>query len=330
MEYDCKKKICVVTVTYGNRISFLNEVIEFLNLQIYHPEFLIIVNNGSVVDHLSSCKASFIKIKTINLEKNTGSANGFLVGIQSALTMNIDYIWLLDDDNRPEPDALQQLISSHKALNYSGNIALLSTRIVGGQYRKVRNDIKPGDFLGFNIKTFFSNLSSYKPKKKDSPITDLRKIQTAPYGGLLMPKELLQKVGLPNSDFVSYEDDIEFSSRIADHNGIIYQCSKSIIKDIDISWSIKRDRINILISEQSTPYRLYYSVRNRCYLEYRRADNKMLFILNATIKLLSIAINALIYSKNKIKTIQKFIIIKNACIDGIKGSLGQRKDYENL
>ena len=49
------------------------------------------------------------KISLIKLSKNTGSANGFKVGIETAVK-EFNFIWLLDDDNKPRKNALEVLV----------------------------------------------------------------------------------------------------------------------------------------------------------------------------------------------------------------------------
>ncbi|WP_449598724.1 glycosyltransferase [Niallia sp. Marseille-Q9988] len=102
--------VIVVTVTYGNRINLLDEVISVLRSDNYINE-IIVINNGSSTD-LKKYFETNSKVRVVDLLNNTGSANGFNVGIEMArANSNCEYIWLLDDDNKPENNALELLIS---------------------------------------------------------------------------------------------------------------------------------------------------------------------------------------------------------------------------
>lgn len=63
--------------------------------------------------------------------KNTGSATGFSAGIEYAINSGSKYLWLLDDDNKPECGSLQQLLTQYIKLCESTpeeNLAVLSYR----------------------------------------------------------------------------------------------------------------------------------------------------------------------------------------------------------
>ena len=123
--------VCVVIVTYGDRINFLSKVISKCIEEDKVKKIYIVDNN-------SSCNKFFFdriktnKIEWIKLNSNTGSANGYHVGIKYAYeTSNCDLIWLLDDDNLPEENALNELLYEYNnklLLNKNTIIALQSKR----------------------------------------------------------------------------------------------------------------------------------------------------------------------------------------------------------
>ena len=104
-------KYFAVTVTYGDRAKYLTQVIASLIDQ--GVDTIVIVSNGSEsnslaqireLTHIHSC------IALLDLGENTGSANGFSKGIAYAYDHGADFIWLLDDDNKPEKGALDVLV----------------------------------------------------------------------------------------------------------------------------------------------------------------------------------------------------------------------------
>src|SRR5690606_29278945 len=49
------------------------------------------------------------KVRLIELQHNTGSANGYAVALEAALAGDADYIWMMDDDNAPTAAAVSIL-----------------------------------------------------------------------------------------------------------------------------------------------------------------------------------------------------------------------------
>ena len=48
------------------------------------------------------------RLKVIYLDENTGSAGGYKLGLEEAYKCNeCEFIWLLDDDNKPQKDSLK-------------------------------------------------------------------------------------------------------------------------------------------------------------------------------------------------------------------------------
>ena len=103
--------VCSVIVTYSDRFSFLSEVINGLWKE--KIDVVVIINNGasnSSTEQIFSLQKKYpSRIITYSYEKNQGTAVAFKKGIQIACESHCDYIWILDDDNKPENDSLQEL-----------------------------------------------------------------------------------------------------------------------------------------------------------------------------------------------------------------------------
>src|SRR5689334_9828215 len=124
----------VVTVTYGNRHMFLEQVVSeaFAN----GASKVIIVDNGSALTSKQAIKElerNFNgRLVIVTLSENCGSAFGFKVGLEYALSYSdCEYIWLLDDDNKPAEGALAELFRQRDQLGQvirSDELALVSLR----------------------------------------------------------------------------------------------------------------------------------------------------------------------------------------------------------
>ena len=135
-------KVCAVTVTYGNRFHLLKQVIKACFKE--GVDRMIIVDNASNENskkQLKKYEENNERIKVIYLDKNTGSAGGYKRGLQEAYKDPIcEFIWLLDDDNKPSMYALRALLKFWDELEErekKKKMALLSIRSSRETYKKV-------------------------------------------------------------------------------------------------------------------------------------------------------------------------------------------------
>jgi GT2 family glycosyltransferase len=76
---------------------------------------IIVVDNGSTDESVASLRAAFPEIPLIQTGANLGFAGGVNAGIRPALAQGAEFIWLLNNDAKPHPEALSGLMT--KALS---------------------------------------------------------------------------------------------------------------------------------------------------------------------------------------------------------------------
>ncbi|MGA9508284.1 MAG: glycosyltransferase family 2 protein [Candidatus Sulfotelmatobacter sp.] len=79
---------------------------------------VIVVDNGSSDDSVARIRAAHPEILLLESGANLGFAGGNNIGIRYALAHGADYLWLLNNDTKPAPDALSALVA--KALTDQG------------------------------------------------------------------------------------------------------------------------------------------------------------------------------------------------------------------
>ena len=102
--------VTVIIVTYANRFSLLNRVVEVC-LKSGVNDIVVVDNNSdkSSVDQLKTMEREKPNMHIIWNSLNLGSAKAFKQGLQFAQKLPNSFIWLLDDDNQPEENALNNL-----------------------------------------------------------------------------------------------------------------------------------------------------------------------------------------------------------------------------
>ena len=75
----------------------------------------IIIIDSSMDDAIQKIFSGHNKVRVIRSTANLGGAGGFALGILSAIAMGADWVWLMDDDGRPnQNDALERLLFDAK------------------------------------------------------------------------------------------------------------------------------------------------------------------------------------------------------------------------
>jgi GT2 family glycosyltransferase len=334
-------KICCVLVTYANRFHLLSKVVvEVLKQGVTN---VVIVDNGSVeqsaiqIERLARDHASVILHRSLT---NEGSAKGFKTGLEIAAQTSCEFIWILDDDNLPDPSALQLLEQQWQQIAMTGNkeekLALLCMR--GGREEFVRvlqqrtpEAILPprNSFMGFHIRELFLKLkqrivSSPKPEMimDHAPM----RVDAAPYGGLFIHKQMLQVNGLPDDSFVLYIDDFDFTYRITRSGGQIWLIPACAVVDIDQSFYLPKSKGFLYHSSLDTPKDAfaYYVVRNSIYFAARNlVTAKVTFNVNKCLFILFITLAATVRGKFK-----RLGLIYGAIKDGMHGRMGSRIKYK--
>jgi len=184
---------------------------------------------------------SLPKITTVRLETNTGSSGGFARGIVEGLSLNADWLWLMDDDAIPRADALERLLAH---ADIAPDAGILSSAVIEfGRAALMHHRF-------FNPKTLSEPVVPRRLYKKDAV-----KIDTASFVGFLLKAQAARQAGLPNADFFIAYDDVEYSLRLKRHGWSAWLIPASIMNHKRLMES----RLSHM------PYGLkhYYNLRNR-------------------------------------------------------------------
>lgn len=330
-------RIYVLTVTYGKRWHLLEQTIQAALSQAVAR--VIVVDNGAKEDIASLASARFgDKVHVITVGYNSGSAGGFDKALRFVAETDAEYVLLLDDDNKLLPGAVHNLMHSYEAEARPADadkLALLAYRPVrlldislGVPVEKLNP--RAGSFFGFHVLDIPFKLWRRIPfvkklmkSKSETPSKVL--MQTASWSGLFFNKKLLDSVGFPNTQFLLYADDTEFSMRIVRGGGRIVLCTAAQVEDIDMSWNLKSMYSNTFdgLLLGSGDFRAYYSTRNQTYLEIHVKDQVFIWSrLNRCCHVSILALRALMLNKWK-----RFSLLMTAMRDGKEAKLGMSERF---
>jgi rhamnopyranosyl-N-acetylglucosaminyl-diphospho-decaprenol beta-1,3/1,4-galactofuranosyltransferase len=202
-----------VVVTH-NRSELLLGCLEALAGQTHPVEGAIVVDNASTdgtPDALASAGVrSRLPVDYIRLSRNGGGAEGFHYGLRAALDTDADWIWLMDDDCEPAPDALATLLAAPRA---SDPEAVLLAPLV---------ETAEGQVLPLNR-------GWLRPRWFRAPLVGLRsgdwaraelQIEHVSLVGPLVRAEAARRTDPPRRDFFIWFDDLEWTARLGRLGGL--------------------------------------------------------------------------------------------------------------
>ncbi|MCJ1694908.1 glycosyltransferase [Rathayibacter caricis] len=268
--------ITAAIVTYGERTGMLARVVEAALDAGAERVHVVFNGNGEQEPILRALLpgSSQDRLTSTLLAENLGSAGGFRTVIARCRAFESDYVWILDDDNQPRPDALALLVGSVLALDpRTCHVSLRVTDFYQSQIMSGRpaSEVFPsaGQFLNNDVRRRLARRRDPSSTPPRSPFA----VPVAPYGGLLASREALADTPLPRAEFYLYEDDTEWTRRITQGGFRIYLHPTSRVDDLDGKWAGHEHTSatdGLLASTDTT--RLYYSIRNRTYLDSEMAS----------------------------------------------------------
>ena len=239
--------VAAIVVTY-NRLELLRQCVEALRAQTTACDILIVDN--ACTDGTDQWLASQPDLRYRNTGSNLGGAGGFNYGMRWAVEAGYAYVWVMDDDTLPMPDALQKLLEADGVLE--GNYGWLSSVALwtdGNECRMNRQKLK---------KSFYE----YSPLLKYG----LVQAEQATFVSLFLRADTIRQFGLPISAFFLWSDDIEFTRRIAVRGGIpSFTAGQSQV----VHATKSNVGSNIALDDVDRIDRYFYAFRNEAYL-YRQ------------------------------------------------------------
>ncbi len=232
--------VCAVIVTH-NRKALLRECIEAVLSQTRPPDRVLVVDNASTDGTLDMLQAEFPQVEVLRLPENRGGAGGFYEGMRRGCEAGHNWLWVMDDDLIPEPEALERLLQAAHRLE-SERPAVLASRVVW----------KDGSLHPMNIpwpKLFA--LSDYLRFRSKGILP----VRWAPYTSLLVASWALRRYGYPCPEFFIRTDDLEHTGRILRYEKGFWVLNSVAVHKTQTKYT----------PTTAYPERFFYEVRNRIW-----------------------------------------------------------------
>jgi rhamnopyranosyl-N-acetylglucosaminyl-diphospho-decaprenol beta-1,3/1,4-galactofuranosyltransferase len=235
--------VCAVVVTHDRR-ELLRECLTALGAQTRPLDSILVVDSASTDGTAAMLAEDFPRVDVHRLDTNQGGAGGFHEGIRAAHARGFGWLWLMDDDTIPEPDALERLVEGHATATGLGRPpAMLSSKVVWTDGR-----LHP-------MNTALPALRQMDDLV-DAASHGLLMLRSASFVSLLLDGRAVERYGLPIKRYFIWSDDVEYTARILRWEpGYLVPTSVVEHKTADayLSWS-------------GPPERYFFHVRNSIYM----------------------------------------------------------------
>ena len=246
-------KVVAVVVTY-NRKELLQECLSHLLAQTPEVPDILVVDNAST-DGTEESLAGFIEAGQIcyfNTGGNLGGAGGFSFGIRKAAELGYEFLWLMDDDTIPEPDALAEIVKAARTL--PDGWGFLSGKALWTD----------GSICRMNEQKLYGK----RPEEVQEPTLCSR----ATFVSFFLSAETVREVGLPIKEFFIWGDDWEYSRRISSKKKSYFIPASIVVHKTanNVGSNIAKDR-----AERLSRYR--YAYRNEVYIARQEGGKRCVY-----------------------------------------------------
>ncbi len=196
-------RVVAVVVTY-NRRELLLECLDAIARQSAPVADVLVVDNAST-DGTPEALRGRAGVTCVRLERNGGGAEGFHHGIRIALERESDWLWLMDDDCVPAPDALERLLASPRAADPAAAVLAPVVKDPGGRLLPInRGHVRP--------RWFFAPLVAATAEEQAHGAET--EIGFSSFVGPLLRTDAARAAGLPMREMFIRFEDVEYLQRL--------------------------------------------------------------------------------------------------------------------
>ena len=193
-----ERKVATIVVTY-NRQALLKQCIQHLLAQTVACTVLLVDNASTdgTAEWAQAFCAKNSRVRYRNTGSNLGGAGGFSFGMDWACSEDFEFLWLMDDDTLPEPDALAALLAADAA--HGDGCGWLSSRALAPD-----GTDQP---MNLQRKTMYRDIDGFDAAEVPAVM--------ASFVSLFLRTEAVRQFGLPIAEFFIWSDDWEYTRRIS-------------------------------------------------------------------------------------------------------------------
>lgn len=189
-----EKKVVVIIVTY-NGAKWLRKCFQSLEDSTCKVEIIVVDNNSS--DNSVEIIQSFPEIQLIQSAENLGFGKANNIGIQKAIELGADYVFLLNQDTWVFPETISNLVEVAEMNEQFGIVSPLHYS---------------GDEINLD-----ASFETYWNRKKKSITNNVDEVPFVNAAAWLLSKNTIERVGYFEPMFQHYGEDRNYTDRMLFH-----------------------------------------------------------------------------------------------------------------
>ena len=169
-------------------------------------------SDGSTERGVARCGDLGIAVEVISNPENRGFAVACNQGMRRALEAGADFVFLLNNDASVRPDTIRRLVD---AADRNPDAGLLAGKIIFPS-AKTESQSSPRIWCAGVDVGFFPNIQRLRGRgecDRSGRYADERPVDALTGCGLLIRREVLERVGLFDEDYFVYVEDLDLSTR---------------------------------------------------------------------------------------------------------------------
>ncbi|MFE0311419.1 glycosyltransferase family 2 protein [Amycolatopsis sp. NPDC058986] len=225
-------KVAAIVVTY-NRKDKLGTVLDHVLAQTLAPEWVVVVDNASTdgTDELLASYRTDPRVIVQRLAENTGGAGGFAAGMSKAYELGADFLWIMDDDCYPNPDALEELVNglgkAEQTLGHQMPFACSVVKWTDGGICEMNN---PGTTWDWGRLLSLGQQAVL--------------VSHCSFVSVLIPRWTVARFGLPLTDYFIWFDDMEYTLRVTKAAPGLQVLTSVVVHDLPANLGVNFGQIN--------------------------------------------------------------------------------------
>jgi GT2 family glycosyltransferase len=243
-------------ITY-NRFDTLDVGVQSVLDQTRAPDRVIVVDSASPDSTAARLRARYPELEVLELMDNLGPGAALAMGMRHAMTLGAEYLWLLEDDNRYEPDFLEIAL---EVMEQQPTVQLLGA-------------------AGWDFDGRLWRSHTTKDGEIDVAVGALPMLDAT-----LVRREAVDAVGVPAEDYFIMIIDVEYPLRMAEAGFSTAVASRLRYTAL---------RVGATSGRGGPPFRAYYQTRNHLRMAVQRRSLALLLgFVRRTIALCTVDIRS--------------------------------------
>ncbi|MEX2115994.1 MAG: glycosyltransferase family 2 protein [Bacteroidota bacterium] len=264
--------VAIIMINF-NRVDDTIECIRSLQRCEYPAFSILLIDNGSTDGSEARLRSELPDIPLLAAGENLGYTGGVNLGLEQHSSKEADYVLILNNDTIVEPDFLDHLVAAMEEQQHAA--AACGTIYCHHDREKIW-------YAGGRLIPW-RGIAVHEHKGQKLPRVGLNGVRSVSFVTgcmIILRTSMLADIGKEDERFFMYLDDIEFSARIMRKGYRLLYVPQSVI-------------YHKVLGEKESPFKLYYSARNRLLLiqtlggRFERTIAAMYFLTVISLKYLA-------------------------------------------